>query len=455
MGNTDSNEEPQYDSSSINEPNLCIFDESYLTHDISDNPKRQKFENNLTILLLIESFGTHTWIGSKKKKDIDFNTLITREKLINHIQKMSMPDSLVPWLKENMQDQLLKVIKYPIFFSRDFTKKFKDNKEFYNEYIKDINKLFVNEGYDLLCEETKTRFCESLFLYINPLYYCELDTKSEEEIDEFFNDYAMKQLKKRYNNKNIFGFVANNPTRENKIEFLLSFDKSDFRNCISQENQKKIQTMFLNKISSNKDILLKCINNLEEKSYEHMFLYFKLFTNIGRKDKNYEKKFQKIEELHYQKFYDTITPEEEKEYTYYLNFEDHWKLFDMDEEKYMEIVLWTMILDDYSFCEYHHDEHPYLQNYNENVKQNIINKINSDNNYVVENRYGKIHTLDDAVDISVFIQDPPSFLKSKDLEYYTEYNNVLYDILNKFNYDMNKLLYRKMKLITKYEIVEE
>ncbi len=382
---------------------------------------KQQFENNLSILMLIRLFEK----DFDNNLDDNFYDLITRDNLINFIQQLYIPDYVILWIKENMPNKLKHYVKYT-FDSKNITVPFESSEKCYEL---DLIKLFVNEGYNLLNEKDKNDLCDFLFSYYDkPLQLLNLDLKTEQEIDDMLLWRAKDAIKKKYTVKNFFGFTKQKPTLQNKKDYLLSLTINCFQKQIKPIYSKnRIYKLFKNKIISDKHFLHKCIINLNVEQYNHIKLYF---SNLNL---DYMKKQKLLKDIHNLELY--------KEKSYYLNFDDHWLFFSMNQELYLEFIKFSLLTRDYSFCDYNNNDYSFLQNYNNNVKQNLINKIMKNNNY---DRFYKIHTLNDLVDVEIFRQIPPSFLQLSYLDNLYVYNDILIKMLYKFNYDMNKLVYIKI-----------
>ncbi len=285
------------------------------------------------------------------------------------------------------------------------------------------------------------------------------DTKTEIEIDNILTSYGKTELNNNYLVKNIFGYVTHYPTREDKIRFIMLLSLSELKKSLILDYQ--IEHLILNKMNNDKQFLFDTIYNLAPTHYQYVKLFYMNF-NTNKNDiatlKNLEKEYKN-------KIYIDITPEENLDISYYLNFEDHWVLYDKYPDKYMEFITSYLIIKTPTICNYLHSDYTFLQHYNKNVQQNIINKINSDNKHIIIKPfllkdadivniiYGKINSLSDAVDISVFFQDPPNFINT--YNYSSKNNLFLQNILVKLNYDMNKLSYKNYNLKLTYELIDE
>lgn len=509
-----------------------IFDDSYLTVDISNNLKRQEFENNMTILMVIDFFSYLN--NTNTNTDYNFDKIIKlteRTTLINFIKQFQIPENLISWIKENMPTKLIKKIKYPYIYPFEVEETFK--KLYEDQYKKDYIRIFVDNTFNTIDQENKKKLVSYLyrnlieelkikdiytkseeinnmlsnyakrelelfylkknfFGYIiqnpthknkidtllgKPIFTLSLeyllnysfltclkdvfnfDTKTEIEIDNILTSYGKTELNNNYLVKNIFGYVTHYPTREDKIRFIMLLSLSELKKSLILDYQ--IEHLILNKMNNDKQFLFDTIYNLAPTHYQYVKLFYMNF-NTNKNDiatlKNLEKEYKN-------KIYIDITPEENLDISYYLNFEDHWVLYDKYPDKYMEFITSYLIIKTPTICNYLHSDYTFLQHYNKNVQQNIINKINSDNKHIIIKPfllkdadivniiYGKINSLSDAVDISVFFQDPPNFINT--YNYSSKNNLFLQNILVKLNYDMNKLSYKNYNLKLTYELIDE
>jgi len=101
----------------------------------------------------------------------------------------------------------------------------------------------------------------------------------------------------------------------------------------------------------------------------------------------------------------------------------------------MKIVEYNEMIDDYTFGDYYYDDFNFLNCFNENVQNCLIKKIKADTNKIIkyEQKYNPVESLDDLIDILIFIHNPPDFLMSPDIEYHDNYNRLMIEYANKFN----------------------
>lgn len=399
-----------------------VFDNSNIITDISDNIKRQQFENNLTILELIDSFGTHCMFGSAEHKEYNQDQL-DRKYLINCISKLSIPKEVCEWIETNMPNKLIRKLQIPsiILIDKDIDKSFTNNEKYCIPYIVEILQYFKDTVVPKLTEKTKHNLLAMLPIKFIP----------EEDYVKIVNFDEVDET--------VLDRVIGKTLQMTKLE-----KQNYIKNCseLNSLNLSKLKTYAYN----NFDVLLDYLNidNLIKQQVELSMLeiWFSLV------DTKLHTGYAEIKKSHLIKYY-TENDFPDKEYNYYLNFEDHWNMYVMSPTEYVKIITHNYCIDDWTFNSYTHDDYSFLDCFNENVKANIISKINADNNKVMENRYGKIYSLEDLVDINIFINNPPKFLELNGTKYYDDYIEILINTLTKFGYDMNKLKYKKYKLVKK------
>ncbi len=187
-----------------------IFDDSYLTVDISNNLKRQEFENNMTILMVIDFFSYLN--NTNTNTDYNFDKIIKlteRTTLINFIKQFQIPENLISWIKENMPTKLIKKIKYPYIYPFEVEETFK--KLYEDQYKKDYIRIFVDNTFNTIDQENKKKLVSYLYRnLIEELKIKDIYTKSE-EIDNMLSNYAKRELELFYLKKNFFGYIIQNP----------------------------------------------------------------------------------------------------------------------------------------------------------------------------------------------------------------------------------------------------
>jgi hypothetical protein len=154
------------------------------------------------------------------------------------------------------------------------------------------------------------------------------------------------------------------------------------------------------------------------------------------------------------KYYDKLDEETKAKYTTYrLDYNSHWELFKLDEEKYMKILNHNVLIDDYTFGNYNFDNFSFLNSFNEEVQIYLKNKIHADKNFIVdETRHTKISNLDNFIDIMYFTHNPPEFLRPQDYKFYPDYIELANKYLEELNYDFSKINYLNMKLRIVFDV---
>lgn len=419
-----------------------LFDNSNIPTDITDNPKRERYENTMKILTLLNEF---YHLG---KKDICLEKVLSRDYMINYVQRLLISNELVEWIQTNMPNKLITILDLP-YFMHDVEKVFEKDTTHYYPCVNELLEIYKTNLFPKLTDKDKKNLQSKAKLYkIIPVEdyakVCKIDNLTEDVLDSII----IKQ--KKVGNK-IFSFFE--LTKEQKQKYI----KDSLLNLsLENINQKAIVDIVYSDFDKvieyyNLDNFIKL--NI---SIENMLLNLTVLTYNYKS--NIEAKTNKIKKTHLEKYYRNVyvhtQPESNKKYRYYLNFEDHWNLYNQNETKYLEILMNNCISDDYTFNDYKHTDYSFLNSFNENVKQNLITKINSDTNRVIENRYGIVNCLEDFLDICVFIHMPPNFLKLDGIEYSDDSNAILLATLNTIGYDMGKFKYLKYNLRQTIELVE-
>lgn len=131
---------------------------------------------------------------------------------------------------------------------------------------------------------------------------------------------------------------------------------------------------------------------------------------------------------------------------YKLDYNSHYEMFRLDEKKYMKILLRKNLIDDYTFNDWSFDKFEFLNNFNDELKNHLKNKIYADTNGICKNkdngkcRHTTITTLDNFIDIMYFIHNPPIFLRKKDIKYYPEYIKLMDELLEILTLILKKLI---------------
>ena len=171
------------------------------------------------------------------------------------------------------------------------------------------------------------------------------------------------------------------------------------------------------------------------------------FTNIFSKYNINESITRKYIRKYHKEVYLAKYPDKAK-YNYHLNFEDHWNMFLTNEKKYVELLSYNFLITDTTFKPLMSNDFSFVECFNKNVRKNLKRKIISDTmlHYIDDDCYGTIKSINDLVDINVFIQDPPDFLKDSNYTYDESNINYLHTFLEQIGYDNNKFNYKTYKL---------
>ena len=149
-----------------------------------------------------------------------------------------------------------------------------------------------------------------------------------------------------------------------------------------------------------------------------MYIRVKEFEKISE-----NKKFKQFESnvkynLLRTKYFDKLDEEKQSKLQIYrLDFDSHYELYKLDEAKYMGLIMYNDLIDDFTFDSYTFDSYDFLNGFNDEVKTYLKNKIYSDSNGLneFEQRHTPITTLDNYIDIMYFTHNPPVFLRQNSL----------------------------------------
>ncbi len=449
-----------------------------------------KFEQLLSILVLIELFGTHGFFGSCKKQDINLRSL-TREFVRHRIQTVSILPEYVEKIKLLLPDRLVQDLHIPSIFSLDCDKEFKDNSEYCLAMAEEKIKFFKSLGKEEITDNIIKSVTSSYNIGRDQNELIEFLSADEKHLDIF----STAKFKK---NKHLKTF-------ESKIAYLKTLSKYDLRSEIDYMGLEKvlqgklcsdtsfarihihwlIQNLTIEKFNNSIFSNSYCWETFEDKySSVYKKMPNKTDNEVGEDDEvslddveynededeevgeveksnnSIASRLKSIEKSHQKKYYIEVYSKahpEKAKYDYYLNFEDYWALYQLDPILVKEIIESTYLVDDYTFGEYKHSSWDFLNSLNPRVRQNIITKHNSDKKSIIKNRYGPIESLEDLVDIAIFCQFPPTFLRPENdgTKYYEENRQVLFELLESYGWDMNKLDYLNWDLIISYSLVRK
>ena len=424
--------------------------------DVPDNwegldEHRIMFEKKLSFLLLLQKMGSHGFIGSAKHNKSIRDVKITRTDIKNYLESFEIKKFL-DWIKTVCPEKVLKLIEkenLSLKFDFDLCHEIEKDKE----YIK----LVYPKKRELICEiyndsiglEQKKKIFDIMFneysthidkfkifnMYLSK--YSEL-LQTDEQIENFFkNDidlldknkienYIKDQVKILNSEKksaSIFGFITQkNPiTLKQSFEIIKNIQDIKFINSLTLEQIKK-------KLFTGMDLeeKIKFIDDFFDNSSDTQIVNFvdKLYIRVKEFEKISEnKKFKQFESnvkynLLRTKYFDKLDEEKQSKLQIYrLDFDSHYELYKLDEAKYMGLIMYNDLIDDFTFDSYTFDSYDFLNGFNDEVKTYLKNKIYSDSNGLneFEQRHTPITTLDNYIDIMYFTHNPPVFLRQNSL----------------------------------------
>lgn len=484
MGSSHSSE-PKLNSELFNQEPLRPLDP------VTDE-EQIKFEQLVTVLVLVELFCTHCLFGSAEKQTISLDDL-SREFVRKRFQSTGIPTEFVEKVSARIPGRLIQDMSMPIIFPYDMEKDFKANPEYYLPMVEEKIQFFKSLDQEELTDELVKTVCTSCRLGRTNLELIEF-LSTDEKLLETFSTARFK------GNSDL----SNKPF-ESKIAYLKSLDRIGIYRSI---NVSDLSRMLVNKLNSDiefaRNHIYQLIQSLTRESFadsifddvycwkceKYMFNHstnkLEEVESVDEDDESVDdedeelvdgedeggpveptepddsiiSKLRAIETSHQEKYYRDVYSKahlEKVKYNYYLNFADYWVLYQLDPTLVKDIVQSCFLVDDYTFCEYKHSW-DFLDSLNPRVKQNIITKYNSDKKRVIKNRYGTIESLEDLVDIVIFCQFPPTFLRlqaDEGTQYYRENEQVLFELLESYGWDMGKLDYLNWDLVISYNLVRK
>jgi len=422
------------------------------------DPEQIKFEQLLTVLVLIELFGTHGFFGSAKKQDISLSSL-TREFVRYRIQNIIIPHEFIENVELLLPNKIIRNMQIPIFLPLDLNKEFKSYQEYWQKMVEEKIEFFKSLDENVITDEVIT-YLRSLYKFGKSEHDLIILLSSDETL---LDTYSSNNLKK---NKNLKTF-------ESKIAYLKTLSMLELRKMIDTNTLSKILKGMLSDVSFARNHLFQLIQNLNKENFSNSIFDCNFYWQtiygldgldgsgeLNKKNNNSIKsKLELIERSHNEKFYvevySKLHPENVK-YDCYLNFTDYWSLYQLDPVLVKDIINYNFLVEGCTFNEYKYSW-DFLNSLNPQVKQNIINKHNSDRDQNFKDRYGLINSLEDLVDIAIFCQFPPEFLRPQDggTKYYDENKQVLFELLESYGWDMSKLDYLNWDLVISYSLVRK
>ena len=442
---------------------------------VPTDPEQVKFENLLKICVIIESFGTHGYFGSAKHKQLD-SIELTRDQLRKQFQSNKIPKEFVDRVDKHLPGKLIKDLACPYFFPHDMDERFKADTEYFEPFAQEVIKFYQ----DLNIDDLEIQTIQEL---VQTIKHSPEELKYIVQLQGDITDLTIQEiLASRYER---FAKVTKNYTLEQKINLL--FKDQDYNYSIK---------CYVNKLFESSELTIQVlkyvIQNLTPKKLAHFS--YQDFTNpyVLDKDHRYKKANQdkepdeedeeadeeaeeddepdeeaedadesklsnqldKIIKAHQFKYYSekyifdtTKAKPHVPEYNNYLNFLDYWELYKLDPVLVKEIVESNYLVDDYTFGDCKFTDWSFLDCAGPDVKQNIINKSISDAKHKIKDRYGHIKTLEDLIDIIIFCQIPPKFMRLEDgINYHDDYEKLLIQFLDSIEWDKSKLDYLNWNL---------
>lgn len=414
---------------------------------VPSNSEQVEFENLLKICVLIDNFGTYGLFGSAKSKKINLE-LLSRGQLEKYIRSTIIPEELIDQIEQQMPGKLIKLLEIPFIMPTELEKKFIQTPEYFDPYAEELIQFYKNLNID-------TDIDNDIDI-IEIVRKINFDQKELKLIFELFGGITENTIKQIL--KNLYPIFELNvshldiSTLEEKINYLFTektyrfsikdYIKTNFtdENICRQVLKIAIDNLTIDKLKSDfNPFVLNYRWTTNKKADGQKIVISKEITNISEKNK-----FKYYSEI----YINDPENKSEPKYKYYLNFLDYWELYKLNPAIIKQLIEYNFLVDDYTFAEYKHNDWSFLDCLNPDVKQNIITKHNSDKVRNIHNRYGEIRTLEDLVDIIIFCQNPPNFLRSDDTstKYYEEYSEILDGFLKSIGWNMNKLDYLNWNL---------
>lgn len=425
-------------------------------------PERVNWEKKIGCLLIFEKFNRCYGSSEDEKKNM-FN--FTRNDIKNFLETHIIEYEL-DWIKQEMPDKIIEVINENVI---PFSIKDKILDE--PTYIETVNPI----KYKLLIEKYKTLsskekiiifgeiikthktkiYCGNKKIY--DLYLSTINEDSDEfekKINSFFDDFDHS---KENNLLNVVNKLFSETTTEstindwkkkfelakniNDLNFLNKFNLvlvADKLNKLLSDDEKNI---FVDNYFISSDLNTICnicddviISMIFKDIYQN-----KEFVKINNKTKLHLFKTKYSDELKDKKFM----------ISYFLDYDSHWELYKKNEKMYLKILNLNNLIYGFIFDSYHFNNFSFLDNFNDEVKNYLKDKIISDTKRYKENEIKlkeKISTIDNLIDVLCFTWDPPDFLRSYEKIYpECESNERFNEYLKTINYDFNKKSYLNMK----------
>jgi len=430
--------------------------------------ERINFEKKIKFLLLLQKFSTLGFMLNNEK--IDVNTIkITRDDIKNYLESYLLNPLHIEWINSIFPNKIIRVIsKSYLFYDKKLEKIIKKDEDYINEISPEKYKL-ICEIYKKLNNNEKSKIFDFIIESNNYTLNSEIynifininkNIKTEEEIIDFFNNFidpntetnklieyisfTLLYNKIKKNNKHT---VNLNNTWNDKFNIIMNIKDENFLNNLQMDNirNKLIKTTII------KDKINFVNNYFETKSIKIILniadnINFGIFGIKILKNKEFIKYENSIlYNLLKLKYFNKICNElQEHAIIYLLDIETHYKLYTINEKKYIDIILYNELIKDYTFSQYNFNNYCFLDNYNNEVKTYLKNKICNDTNKTKKKNI-EISSLNNFIDIMYFIHNPPLFLRLNKVQYYSEYIKLMDTFVKEFNYDFIKVNYKNFK----------
>lgn len=462
--------------------------------------ERINWEKKIGFIVLIKKI-----LNNISNDDIN-NIQITRTDIKKYLESITL-DNFTYWIKQVMPDKIIKTIttihvnfihrielepeyintinplKYKLIIEKYNTLSTEDKLIIYDVVINNFMRYKNVMYYDSTNDEIKFNTVENSYYCGNiiafnkciEIFFSNSKEINEQSIIDFYNyidgyeigknkaigynghkieKYVNEIYKKNMENSDsCFDTKTNNITMwEKKYEIIKNINDKEFINSFFMSN-------IMNDILNTND-KIKFIDeyflNSERDDICTISKHYKLFNifcdTLSNKELIDTDKNIKLD-IFVSKYYDNLDENSKKKCSNIrLDYNSHWTLFKLNEEKYMEIITYNFPDDNCVFIGYNFNDFSFLSCFNDEVITYLKNKIYVDTNHPHLIKHIQTHTkisnLNNYIDIIYFIQNPPYFL--------TNYNNTKkIELINKYlkeiNYDFSKINYLNMTAKISFE----
>jgi hypothetical protein len=252
----------------------------------------------------------------------------------------------------------------------------------------------------------------------------------------------------------IFNFTSKEISYEKMFEVIKNIQDKEFIESLRLDVIKKKFLTGMNldeKInfvdeyftSSSDNLVVKFIKDLPSRSSVGKIFNDKISGNEEFKKFKNDIRYKLLRTKY---FSELDEKEKENMLTYRLDVDSHYELYKLNESKYIEILCYNDLIDDYTFAPFSFDSFDFLNGFNDEVKTYLKTKIYADTNHITDFnlRHTPITSLDNYIDIMYFTHNPPTFLRMKDIKYYPDYVILINKYLEEIGYDLKKTNYLNM-----------